>query len=185
MPKSKSSWYAGFSEKHLPTTTHGKVLYVLVTIGFLLLAACASVHLYSAFSFGAPASAPWRTGAALLVAVATLPQFVIEPTAFVAESLTRDLPDEPRTRWLLNTGVFVGFVERPLMVGAVVSGFPEFIAVWFVFKGVAGFRMALKPLALTERRLFQLHLLNNALSLAGVALAILAWRVLGLPMARV
>jgi len=72
----------------------------------------------------------------------------------------------------------VGLFERPLFLGALVGGYPEFIGVWFVFKGIAGYRVGLP--ATQARRTFQLFLLNNAVSLAGVALGWLVWKLLHL-----
>ena len=72
----------------------------------------------------------------------------------------------------------MGLFERPLFLGALVGGYPEFIGVWFVFKGIAGYRVGLP--ATQARRTFQLFLLNNAVSLAGVALGWLVWKLLHL-----
>jgi len=70
-------------------------------------------------------------------------------------------------------------VERILFLGALVAHYPEFIAVWFLFKGIADYRVGLP--APRARRTFQLFLLNNAVSLAGVALGWLTWNLLKLP----
>jgi hypothetical protein len=70
-------------------------------------------------------------------------------------------------------------VERPLFLGALVAGYPEFIGVWFVFKGIAGYSSALDPTP--ARRTFQLFLLNSGLSLAGAPLGWLISRLLDLP----
>lgn len=70
-------------------------------------------------------------------------------------------------------------IERPLFLGALVGGYPEFVGVWYVFKGIAGYNVGQDPRP--ARRSFQLFLLNNAVSLAGVALGWLVWRLLKLP----
>jgi hypothetical protein len=110
-----------------------------------------------------------------------LPQFIIEPVAAIAERLSPQLPDNGSTRWLPNTGAFVGLVERPLLLGSLVAGRPEFVGIWLVFKGISGYRLGLLKGELQERRLFQLFLLNNAMSLSGVALGWLVWLLLKLP----
>ena len=78
-----------------------------------------------------------------------------------------------------NPGAYLGIVERVLFLGSLVAGYPEFIVAWFVLKGIAGYRV--EGPDTKARRTFQLYLLNNAVSLAGVALGWLVWRLLGLP----
>ena len=118
--------------------------------------------------------------AAVFVGVATAPQWFIDRIAQIAETLSPDLPAKISKRSFRNLGAFVGVIERPLYLGSLVAGYPEFIAVWFVFKGIAGYRLGLKKKQRKERRLFQLFLLNNALSLAGAGLGWLAWNLLDL-----
>jgi hypothetical protein len=122
--------------------------------------------------------------AALFVATATIPQVWIEGFAILAEGVTPDLREraEP-TRWFRNIGAYVGLVERPLLLGAIVAGHPQFVAVWLVFKGVAGYPLGLSGEVLEQRRLFSLNLLNNAGSLAGVAIGWALWTWLGMPTA--
>jgi len=114
-------------------------------------------------------------------AIATVPQFVVERLAWLAEKLSPDLPPNAHVRGFRNIGAYVGLFERPLFLGTLVAGYPEFIGVWFVFKGIAGYGVGLP--ATQARRTFQLYLLNNAVSLAGVALGWLVWNLLGLPTA--
>lgn len=118
----------------------------------------------------------------MFAAVATLPHFLVELFAWLAQALSPDLPPKAHVRGFHNIGAYVGLFERPLFLGALVAGFPQFIAVWFVFKGIARYRVALG--ATQTRRTFQLFLLNNAVSLAGVALGWLLWRMLDLPTAQ-
>jgi hypothetical protein len=118
---------------------------------------------------------------AIFACVAAVPQFWIEYTARLAENLAPEIPKEVRSRWFANTGAFVGLVERPLLLGSILAHHPEFIGVWLVFKGIAGYRLGLNGKDVLERRIFQLHLLNTASSLGGVALGWLVWSLLGLP----
>lgn len=78
-----------------------------------------------------------------------------------------------------NPGAYLGMVERLLFLGALVAGYPEFIAVWLVYKGIAGYQVG-NDLTLARRQ-FQLFLLNSAVSMAGVALGWLVWGPLDLP----
>ena len=121
---------------------------------------------------------PWLQ-VAVLVAVATAPHFLVEGFAWLAQELSPDLPPRAHVPGFHNIGVYVGLFERPLFLGALVAGYPEFIAVWFVFKGIAGYRVGLPETQ--ARHTFQLFLLNNAVSLAGVALAWLVWKLLVKP----
>jgi hypothetical protein len=124
----------------------------------------------------------WFWEGVVFVGVATVPQWPLEKVADFVESVTPNLARKYTSKpGFENLGAFVGLVERPLFLGALVAGYPEFIPAWLVFKGIAGFRMGLEKKALTERRLFQLFLLNSAMSLAGVALGWLVWNLLGLP----
>lgn len=125
----------------------------------------------------------WPMKIIVFVAVATVPQWPIEWVASLAESVTPDL-DRSHTSppGFGNLGAFVGILERPIFLAALVSGFPELIAAWLVFKGIAGFRIGLEAAQLKERRLFQLFLLNSAMSLAGALLGWLVWGLLDLPM---
>jgi hypothetical protein len=124
----------------------------------------------------------WALKIAVFVAVATVPQWPIEWLASLAESVTPDL-DRSHTSppGFSNLGAFVGVLERPIFLAALVSRFPELIAAWLVFKGIAGFRVGLENAQLKERRLFQLFLLNSAMSLAGALLGWLVWNMLDLP----
>ena len=121
----------------------------------------------------------WLLQVAVFAAVTTIPHWFVELFARTAEALSTDLPSWAHVRGFRNIGAFVGLLERPLFLGALVAGYPQFIAVWFVFKGIAGYRVGLSKTQ--ARRTFQLFLLNNAVSLAGVALGWLAWKLLGLP----
>ena len=123
----------------------------------------------------------WSTQLAVFVGTATLPQLWIEPIAIVAERLAPELKKETITRWFTNTGAFVGLIERPLLLGSMVAGHPEFVGIWLVFKGIAGYRLGHSEPERLERRLFTLHLLNTATSLSGVALGWLVWTLLRLP----
>lgn len=137
---------------------------VAVVIGFLLLRVSFDVA--------------WIGQVAVFALVAVGPQWFIDRIASVAETLSPDLPTDLGKRGFHNLGAFVGLVERPLFLGSLVGGYPEFIAVWFVFKGIAGYRLGLSTEQRKERRLFQLFLLNNALSLSGAALGWVLWQLL-------
>jgi hypothetical protein len=121
----------------------------------------------------------WQLQVAVFAAVATVPILFVELLAIAAERFSPDLPPWAHVRGFRNIGAFVGLVERPLFLGALVAGYPQFIGVWLVFKGIAGYRVGLP--ATQSRRTFQLFLLNNAVSLAGVALGWLVWKLLDLP----
>jgi len=123
----------------------------------------------------------WLLAASVFVFTAATPQFLIELMAIVAERLAPQIPNDLSSRWFRNTGAFVGMVERPLLLGSLVAGRPEFVGVWLVFKSIAGYRYGLTEKEFKERRLFQLFLLNNAMSLSVVALGWLAWMLLALP----
>ena len=76
-------------------------------------------------------------------------------------------------------------MERPLYLAALISGQQGFIGVWFVFKGIAGYRIGRDTHGTdgtvsgrAERLRFQLFLLSNAVSLAGAALGWLVWKFL-------
>lgn len=130
-------------------------------------------------------SGTWRVPGAFLQAAvfgatATLPHFLVEKLARLAERLSPDLAPGDHVPGFKNVGTYVGIFERALFLGALVTGYPEFIGVWFVFKGIAGYRVGLPEKR--ARRTFQLFLLNNATSLAGVALGLMLWKLLGLPM---
>jgi len=124
----------------------------------------------------------WLGQLSVFVLVASLPQFLVDGIAHIAEKVADDELDE-RTikRGLKNLGAWVGVVERPLLLGALVGGFSAFLAGWYALKGIAGFRLGLDKKQLEERRAFQLFLLNNAVSFAGVALGWLLWRALRYP----
>lgn len=151
-----------------------------VTLVFGLAAGSSLVIIARAWS-AVPLPANWLTQLAVFVGTATLPQLLIEPMAIIAERLAPELEDQVITRWFRNMGAFLGLVERPLMLGSIIGGHAEFVGVWLVFKGIAGYRLGLKKPELVERRLFTLFLLNNAMSLSGVALGWLAWTLLALP----
>jgi hypothetical protein len=124
----------------------------------------------------------WLAKLTVFAAVATLPQFAIDRVAQAAESIAEDqLPKRLVKRGFENLGAWVGVIERPLLLGALVGGFPEFLAGWYVLKGIAGYRLGFDQKQLAERRAFQLFLINNGLSFAGVALGWLIWRLLGFP----
>ena len=174
------------SEQHSPRHKdgpqgRGRIAWWIVTA--IVLSGAAWSFSYVGRALIAMPSMPdrWILQVAVFCGTAVLPQLYIELIAWTAEKLTPDLPPNLSTRWFRNLGAFVGLVERPLLLGAVVAGFPPFIAVWFIFKGIAGYRIGLQRKQLEERRLFQLFLLNNALSLAGVGLGWLVWKLLRLP----
>ncbi len=121
----------------------------------------------------------WGLQLAVFAAVATVPHWLVEAFAWVAVALGKDLELGDHKIGFTNPGAFLGVVERVLFLGALVVGYPEFIAVWFVFKGIANYRVGLPEVR--ARRTFQLFLLNNAVSLAGVALGWLVWKLLDLP----
>jgi hypothetical protein len=135
---------------------------------------------YRAFrALYAPLPEQWDLQVAVFAAVATLPHLLVEIFARVAVKLGKDLRPGDHRIGFRNVGAYLGVVERVLFLGALVAGYPEFIAAWFVFKGIAGYRVGLPEAR--ARRTFQLFLLNNAVSLAGVALGWLVWNLLSLP----
>lgn len=149
-------------------------VFGLIALGALLLVSQAMAAL--------PAMPPRSLlQVAVFIATATLPQLWIEPIAMIAERLAPELKDAAITRWFKNTGAFVGVFERPLLLGSLVAGFPQFVGVWLVFKGIAGYRLGLQKPEVTERRLFTLFILNNAMSLSGVGLGWTVWLLLDLP----
>ena len=115
----------------------------------------------------------------VFVAVATVPHWAVEFIARLAAVLGEDMLPGDHKPGFRNIGAYLGMVERPLFLGSLVAGYPAFIGIWFVFKGIAGYRVGLSDTR--ARRMFQLFLLNNAVSLGGVALGWLAWELLGLP----
>ncbi len=121
----------------------------------------------------------WWLQVAVFAAVATVPHWLLELFAWVAETLSADLKPGAHVRGFRNISAYVGLVERPLFLGSLVAGYSEFIGVWFVFKGIAGFRVT--GTETEARRKFQLFLLNSAVSVAGAALGWLAWNLLDLP----
>lgn len=121
----------------------------------------------------------WWLQFAVFAAVATVPQWLVEPLARLAVKLGKDLQPSDHPIGFQNPGAFLGMAERVLFLSALVARYPEFIGVWFVFKGIAGYRVGLPEIR--ERRTFQLFLLNSAVSMAGVALGWLVWNLLDLP----
>jgi hypothetical protein len=115
---------------------------------------------------------------AVLVATATVPHWFVEGSARLAVALSPNLAPGDHVTGFRNVGAYLGLVERPLFLAALVTGNAEFIAAWFVLKGIAGFRVGGPEVR--ARRLFQLFLLNNAVSLAGVAIGWFVWTQLGL-----
>src|SRR5450759_2539001 len=130
-------------------TVHSVAWATLATVGVAL------------FGFRAPHDT-WILQVGIFLCVATAPQWIVDRVAHIAETLSPDIPGDIGKRSFRNLGAFVGVVERPLFLAAFVAGYPEFIAVWFVFKGIAGYRLGLDREQLKERRLFQLFLLNSA-----------------------
>jgi hypothetical protein len=126
-----------------------------------------------------PAPQNWWLKVAVFAAVATVPHWFVEFLAWIAVALGEGLQPGDHKIGFRNPGAYLGMVERVLFLGALVMGYPEFIAAWFVLKGIAGYRV--EGPDTKARRTFQLFLLNNAVSLAGVALGWLGWKLLGLP----
>lgn len=127
-----------------------------------------------------PPTEIWTAELAVFIAVIVVPYWFIDRIAEFAEGLMPAVADKKKVyeRRFKNLGALVGLAERPILFGALISGFPQFIAVWYVLKGLAGFSTS--PTDRDETiRTFQLYLLNSALSLAGVALGWLAWKALG------
>lgn len=121
----------------------------------------------------------WWLQVAVFAAVATVPHWLVELFAWVAVALGEGLQPGDHKIGFRNPGAYLGIVERVLFLAALVAGYPEFIAVWFVLKGIAGYRV--EGPETRARRTFQLFLLNSAVSFAGVALGWLVWNLLGLP----
>jgi hypothetical protein len=138
------------------------------------------VVVYRAFrALVAPLPEQWGLQVAVFAAVATVPHWLVEISALVPVKLGKDLRPGDHKIGFRNVGAYLGIVERVLFLGALVADYPQFIAVWFVFKGIAGYRVGLPETR--ARRTFQLFLLNNAVSLAGVALGWMVWNLLDLP----
>jgi len=126
-----------------------------------------------------PALQNWWLLVAVFAAVAAVPHWLVEVFAWLAVALGEDLQPGDHKIGFRNPGAYLGIVERVLFLGSLVAGYPGFIAAWFVLKGVAGYRV--EGPETKARRTFQLYLLNNAVSFAGVALGWLVWKLLGLP----
>ena len=124
----------------------------------------------------------WSLQVAIFVAVATVPLGLVEAFALVTVKLAKRLRPADHDQWFDNPGAFLGMVERMLFLGSLVAGYPQFIGVWLVLKGIAGWKTGGTDI-LAGRR-FQLYLLNNAVSLAGVGLGWLVWRLLDLPVTK-
>jgi len=125
----------------------------------------------------------WRpTNGWLMVAVfaatMTVPHWIVDGFARVAVALGEYLQSRDHPTSFENPGAFLGLVERALFLGALVAHQPGLIGVWLVLKGIAGWRRG--GTDIRAGRLFQVYLLNNAVSLAGVGLGWLAWKLLGL-----
>lgn len=156
------------------------VLWATWAVGALALASgvCVAIALYKR----AALSDAWLFELSVFVAVATAPQFVIDLSAQAAEAVAEDdLPARTITRGFNNLGAWVGVIERPLLLGSLIGGFPVFIGGWYVLKGIAGYQLGLSRKELKERRAFQLFLINNGMSFAGVALGWLIWKLLRFP----
>ena len=125
---------------------------------------------------------PWEQ-LAVFVAVALVPVAVVGWVAALVVKLGRELWAGDHTPGFSNPGAFLGILERVLFLGSMVGGYPEFIAVWFVYKGIEGWQRT-SGQAVRSGRLFQLALVNNAVSLAFVGLAWVVWNLLGLPVHR-
>src|SRR5581483_272711 len=81
-------------------------------------------------------SQAWPFEIAVFALVTTAPQFVIDRVAQAAEAVADDdLDDRVIKRGFENLGAWVGMIERPLLLGALIGGFPEFLAGWYVLKG--------------------------------------------------
>lgn len=135
---------------------------------------------WALFAFGR-FSERWYLHVVVFAFVIAVPQFLVDWFAIAAESVEGKLTNATETRGFENLGAWVGFVERPLLLASLIGGYPEFIAGWYVLKGVGGYSLGLDQKPLKERRQLQLFLVNNGMSFLGVALGYLAWRVLGLP----
>jgi len=159
-------------------------LLSVVTAVVGVIAAGSAAIVINAVARAATLPTNWLLAASVFAFTAATPQFFIEAMAIIAERLSPQIPIHLSTRGFRNTGAFVGLVERPLLLGSLIAGRPEFIGLWLVFKGIAGYRHGLTEKEFQERRLFQLFLLNNAMSLSGVALGWLAWVLLALPRAK-
>lgn len=127
----------------------------------------------------------WLVQLTIVLAVAVAPQFPVDWIARAAEAVAKEDIQSKKKRTVKrgfdNLGAWVGVLERPLLLAALLGGFPEFIAGWYVLKGVGGYRIGLQKKQRRERRIFQLFLINSAVSFSGVALGLLAWHLLGLP----
>jgi hypothetical protein len=121
----------------------------------------------------------WWLQLAIFFAVATLPHWPLEAIARRIELIGRDFLPGDHVVGFENPGAMLGMVERPLFLGSLVAGYPELIGIWFVYKGIAGYRVSGSDDR--ARRKFQLFLLNSAVSLSGVAIAWMLWNLLGLP----
>ncbi len=124
----------------------------------------------------------WFVQVSIFAFVTFAPQFLVDVVAQAAEATaTGQLGGNTIKRGFNNLGAWVGIIERPLLLSSLVGGFPQFLAGWYVLKGIAGYRLGLDNEQLAERRGFQLFLINNGTSFAGVAIAWLVWTLLRLP----
>ena len=80
-----------------------------------------------------------------------------------------------------HVAAFVGLVERPLMLGALVAGQPGFIAVWLGYKAIGKWKDWSEGGA-AGRNIFVMHLLHTSLSLLVVAVVWFCWLLLRLPL---
>lgn len=126
-----------------------------------------------------PLPADWRLQVAVITAVATVPLWLVDLVDWIVVELCPQLQPGDHLFGFRNPGAYLGMVERPLFLGALLAGQPGFIAVWFVFKGITGWRTGGTDVRAGRR--FHLLLLNNAVLLGGVALGWLLWNHLGLP----
>jgi len=121
----------------------------------------------------------WLLQVAVFAAVATVPILLVEGFARVVVRLGKELRLSDHVVGFENPGAYLGLVERVLFLGALVAGYPSFIGVWFLFKGIAGWKPGGTDIQAGRR--FQLFLLNNALSFAGTGLGWMVWNLLHLP----
>ena len=117
-------------------------------------------------------------GLAVLLATATAPHFAVESLAVLAVELA-GLEESTHMPGFTNPSAFLGLFERPLLLASLVAGFPAFVGVWLVFKAASKWKGWDETDA--GRRKFGVYSLNVAVSLTGVAVGWVMWRLLSLP----
>ena len=116
--------------------------------------------------------------AAVIVVTAVLPHFVIEMMAH-ASLAASGVPTREQSIGFKNAGAVLGLFERPLWLISLIAGFPAFVAIWLAFKVVSNWRAG--SVEKSNSQWATVYLLENAISLLGVAGGWFLWSFLNLP----